>query len=117
MAPETGKSFEVATDALHTEAELWDDWSHHLSGIVIQLEDLVLRDFIGTDHYRAFIAGYEPLRELIVSRCQAGAEEMGGDDGIAAALRWIAKQYEWADRRNQRRMLGLTHEIDEAGRW
>jgi hypothetical protein len=114
MGTPTFKSFEVATAALHTEADYWDDWSDDLSYIATAADGLVLRDTF-TDHYDHFIAGYEPLREMIVARCRAGAEEMGGPDGIGAALRWVARQYEDTERRNQSRMLGLRQILDDLG--
>jgi len=107
--------FQVHTEALRTEAGFWDDRRNVMTDIVRMVEELRLE----TDHqsYRDdFEPAYTAFRQKIMDRCSAGAEQMGGANGISEALRWIAERYEFVDRREQARLLGLLHKLEDVTR-
>ena len=107
--------FLVHTEALRTEAGFWDDRRDVMTDIVRMVEELRFRVT-----HEAYIDDFEPayndFRQKIMDRCSAGAEQMAGADGISEALRWIAERYEFVDRREEARLLGLLNKLEDVGR-
>jgi hypothetical protein len=107
--------FHVHTEALRTEAGFWDDRRDVMTDIVRMVEELQF-----TFTHRLYVDDFEPaykaFRQKIMDRCSAGAEQMAGADGISEALRWIAERYEFVDRREEARLLGLLNKLEDVGK-
>jgi hypothetical protein len=104
--------FHVGTQALRDEAELWDDRGARIGFIQSSVDALQFSPPYMPERVD-FVAAYQALQIKLMDRCRAGGDEMSG---IAEALRWVAERYEFVDRRNEARLLGIQSELVDYGR-
>lgn len=99
MAPPTGGQMEVATDALRTEAGVWDDQSADLGRIGPAAVALRLTR-VEAGLFQVIFSSYEEVLDQVVARA---AEGTGRTADVGATLRAVADTYDQEEAANLHR--------------
>lgn len=101
--PPTKEQLEVATQALRTEAGIWDEQSGKIGSVVGKVADLRLSR-IEAGVFQLIVSPYDSLADQLTNRCGEGRDRMAE---IATTLRQVADTYEAEEARNEHRLRNL----------
>jgi hypothetical protein len=93
----------VATHALRTEADLWDEQGDGLETVSINVDDLALGG-LESGVFRAFAGPYNDVVHQVASRSREGVKSMRD---ISATLRLVANTYDNEDAAAEHWLRGL----------
>jgi uncharacterized protein YukE len=103
MAPPTSQEVKVATDALRTEANVWDHQSDQMHAISTKVAGLRMTR-LEAGIFQVVVGAYDTLVDQVSARCQEGHDRM---HDIAATLRPIADTYDTEDAKGEHRLMNL----------
>jgi len=93
----------VATDALRSEANVWEDQSERIGSVSSKAEGLRLSR-LEAGIFQLIVSPYEAVVDLTVARCQEGQRRM---TEIASTLRKVADTYDEEERNNEHRIRNV----------
>ena len=97
------QGFEVATDALRTEAGAWDQQSAQMGNIATKVDGLrFTRTEAGV--FQLVVGPYNDVVDQVHGRCQEAVQRM---KEIADTLRQVAKTYDEEERNGVHRLKNL----------
>ncbi len=95
--PPSKQELQVATDALRTEAGIWDQQSDQLAAIVGEVEGLRLHR-LEAGIFELIVSAYGAVVDQVSARCAEGHQRTVE---VAATLRQVADTYDDEERRNE----------------
>jgi hypothetical protein len=101
--PPTREQLQVATDALRTEAGVWDAQSAKMGEIVTKSADLRLSR-IEAGIFQIIVGPYDAATDQVTNRCREGQQRM---TEVATTLRQVADTYDAEEARNEHRLRNL----------
>ena len=93
----------VATDALRTEAGVWDQQSAQLTAIASKVDGLRVNR-LEAGVFQLVVGPYGEVVDQVHGRCQEGAQAM---TGVADTLRQVANTYDEEERDGTHRLRKL----------
>ena len=101
--PPTAQQIEVATDALRTEADVWDAQSAQLGGIQAKVGELTFRR-LQAGIFQILVSVNDDLVDHVAARCGEGRSQLAA---VAATLRAVADTYDEEERANEHSFRNL----------
>ncbi len=101
--PPTGQQVQVATDALRTEAGVWDTQSGQLGTIESTVSELTFSR-IEAGIFQVLVSVNDDLVNHVTTRCGEGRTQMSA---IATTLRAVADTYDTEERANEHALRNL----------
>jgi uncharacterized protein YukE len=93
----------VATQALRTEADLWDEQGHELQALLSKVNDLTFGR-LEAGVFQAIVGPYNDVVHQVADRTREGVHTMGD---ISTTLRQVADVYDAEDAAGEHRLRGL----------
>ena len=101
--PPTGQQIQVATDALRTEAGVWDAQSRQLGTIEQKVGELTFSR-LEAGIFQVLVSVNDDLVRHVTARCGEGKAQM---TAIASTLRAVATTYDTEERSNEHSFRNL----------
>lgn len=103
MPPPSREQVTVATNALRTEANEWDQQSTEIAAIASKVEGMELGR-VEAGLFQLIVSPYNEIVEHVKQRCREGEAAM---TEVAATLRKVADTYDEEDRNNAHKIANL----------
>jgi uncharacterized protein YukE len=103
MPPPTAAEVKVATDALRTEAGVWDTQADEMHAISLKVAGLHMSR-LEAGMFQVVVSAYDGMVEQVALRCQEGHDRMRD---IGTTLRQVADTYQSEDESGAHRIKNL----------